>query len=654
MLSPAVEEMYGVYAVREPVAHSLPQSMTPASAELVRKTLIEILAAAEQDPSILDRPQTVEVEFYHKDGRTLWAEVRTAFLRDNAGNPVGIMGVTRDISARKQAEESLQRSEERYRRVVETTNEWVWEVDDKAVYTYASPKVKELLGYEPEEIVGRSAFDFMPPDEAQRVGRLFGETAARGESLVALENTLLHKDGSRVVVETTGEPMFDAEGRLVGYQGCDRDVTARKIAERELKDYSAALEDANRTLKKLYVAAEAATRAKSEFLANMSHEIRTPMTAILGFTELLLGSLHAAEDIEAALTIKRNGDYLLNLINDILDLTKIEVGKLEIEPIACSPAAIVAETASLMQCRAAEKNLALDVEFDGPVPETIRSDPLRLRQILINLLGNAVKFTELGGVRLVVKLQQDERDSPQLRFDVIDTGIGIAESQLAALFRPFMQCDASTSRKFGGTGLGLAISKRLATMLGGDIIVSSRPGAGSTFSLTIATGPLVNTRMIENYENAGAYARRQLPAGDGSSAKLDCRLLLVEDGPDNQRLISFLLRKAGAEVELAENGQRAQELIHDAQRLGRPFDLILMDMQMPVVDGYEATRRLRAEGFKYPIIALTAHAMSGDRARCLEAGCDDYVSKPIDKTTLLETVARRIHASKAVNVCISQ
>ncbi|MBN1393965.1 MAG: PAS domain S-box protein [Pirellulales bacterium] len=640
-ISPVVEEVLG-FTPAEAAARPLSESMTSASAELVWNKLADLLAAGRKDPSVFDRSHTVEVEFHHKKGHVVKAEIRTAFIRDDRGKPVGILGVTRDVGEYKRAEESLQRSEDRYRRLVETTSEWVWEVDAEAVYTYAGPKVKKLLGYEPEEIVGRTVFDLMPPEEALRVGKAFGKIAAAHEPLIDFENILLHKNGDRVIVETTGVPLFDSNGRFVGYQGCDRDVTARRMAEKMLKDYSAALEEANRSLKDLYVAAKSATRAKSEFLANMSHEIRSPMTSILGFAEILLGNLREPENLEAATTIKRNGEYLLNLINDILDLTKIEAGKLTIEPIEFSPAAVVKEIASSMRGGAMEKGLAFDVDFDGPIPALIRSDPLRLRQILLNLLGNAIKFTDRGGVRLCVRRESDAAGRPRLRFDVSDTGIGVSEDQIASLFRPFVQGDSSTNKRFGGTGLGLAISKRLAKLLGGDIAVSGSPGRGSTFSLTIAAGPVNDAEMIDADERAVEAARpKSLPEG-ASALKLDCRLLLVEDGVDNQRLIAFILEKAGAKVLLAENGRVALEMVHEAQRGGRPFDLILMDMQMPVLDGYETTRLLRAEGFDRPIVALTAHAMAGDRAKCIEAGCSDYVSKPIDRARLLNAVARLV------------
>jgi signal transduction histidine kinase len=401
--------------------------------------------------------------------------------------------------------------------------------------------------------------------------------------------------------------------------------------------------------KTLREVADAANRSKSEFLANMSHEIRTPMTAILGFSEILEGREVDQEQLEMVRTIRRNGEYLIGIINDILDLSKIEAGKLEIEHIQCSPCQVLSEVVSLMRVRASAKNLPLVIEYDGPIPQSIQSDPVRLRQILINLTGNAVKFTEVGKIRLVARLTDADSNEPKMRFDVIDSGIGMAEEQIGKLFQPFVQADSSTTRKFGGTGLGLTITKRLAEILGGNVYTHSVPGEGSTFSVTVSTGPLDGVKMVDNPTEAEVPTEQVAKSATGD-ARLDCRVLLAEDGPDNQRMISFILKKAGADVAVAENGQVAFDLALAARDEGNPFDVILMDMQMPVLDGYGATGKLREAGYSGPIIALTAHAMSSDKVKCLNAGCDEYTTKPIDRKRLISLVAQYASGRKSEEV----
>lgn len=386
-------------------------------------------------------------------------------------------------------------------------------------------------------------------------------------------------------------------------------------------------------------AAEAANHSKSEFLANMSHEIRTPMTAILGFTDILLGELKRPEDVEVARTIHQNGEYLLNLINDILDLSKIEEGKLDVEWVDCSPQAIIADVYSLMRVRALAKQIPLEVRFEGQIPEMIHTDPTRLRQVLINVIGNAIKFTEKGSVQLVTQLWNEPGEKQKIRFDVIDTGIGINEDKLGKLFQPFTQADSSTTRKYGGTGLGLAICKRLLELLGGTFSVSSIMGAGSTFSITIPVGLSDTLRLIDDSIKS-VEDKIDTKLSEETEARLDqCRVLLADDGHDNQRLIRFIMKKAGAEVVVAENGLVAVDLVTTANSEGCPFDVILMDMQMPVLDGYKATKQLRNKGYSGPIIALTAHAMATDRQKCLDAGCDDYAVKPINRKNLISLVA---------------
>ncbi|HXZ84150.1 MAG TPA: ATP-binding protein [Myxococcota bacterium] len=374
---------------------------------------------------------------------------------------------------------------------------------------------------------------------------------------------------------------------------------------------------------------ERASAAKSEFLAHMSHEIRTPMTAILGLAELLEEDDPKPEQLESLRTIRRNGEHLVTVINDILDLSRVESGRLELRPVALRPDLLLGEVAALFQPRAAERSLDLRVEVGPGASAPIRADATRLRQILINLAANAVKFTESGSVRLGLFADAER----WLRFEVEDTGIGIPADKLGEIFQPFTQVDASMSRRYGGTGLGLAISRRLADTLGCELSVDSLPGRGSVFTLRVRAEP------VPELADAPALASEPAPP-----RVLRGRVLVAEDGSDNRRLLVHLLERWGLDIELAENGSEALERIDKCALRGEPVELVLMDMQMPLVDGYEATRQLRARGSRVPVIAITAHAMEGAREACLAAGCDEFVTKPIDRAQLRALVASFLSA----------
>ena len=453
--------------------------------------------------------------------------------------------------------------------------------------------------------------------------------------LIVANRTTDYDDQDRELLEAVAAYVAPAlNARL------QRDIHERKRrqAEDQLKEYAKALQSANQTLKEYYHVADSATRAKSEFLANMSHEIRTPMTSILGYADLLLSSRFTEEEQQLHLqTIRHNGEILLRLINDILDLSKIEANRIVIEHVECSPLQIVEDVLSLLSVRAIEKGVFLTADYTFPLPAKIQTDPLRLRQILVNLVGNAVKFTDQGQVRIHVRCVHSPQGTPYIEWIVRDTGIGVAQNDIPYLFQPFSQVDASAKRRCGGTGLGLVISKRLAELLGGTIRVESELGRGSTFTLSVDPGSLVGVPMIDSAIPMATDVNAN--PSDPSLRALHGRVLLAEDGPDNQHLIRLLLHKAGLEVELAENGRVAYEKAM-ASPHDRPLDLILMDIQMPECDGYEATRMLRRAGWNRPIIALTAHAMVGDREECLKAGCDGYLTKPIDRRALLATIAR--------------
>jgi signal transduction histidine kinase/CheY-like chemotaxis protein len=391
--------------------------------------------------------------------------------------------------------------------------------------------------------------------------------------------------------------------------------------------------------------ADAASRSKTEFLANMSHEIRTPMTAILGYVDLLADHGDSAPNApsreEAVETIRRNARHLLSLINDVLDLSKVEAGQMHMDRQRVRTLDLVQDALRLMDDRARQKGLALRLILDGDVPDTISTDPTRLRQVLINLLGNAVKFTDQGAVTLT--LRRPDLQSGMVAFEVADTGIGMTPEQLSRLYQPFMQADMSTTRRYGGTGLGLAITRRCVDILGGTIAVRSAPGSGTSFTFTIDAGDLQGAqpaRLRSGEPAAGEGGPLRLPSAVRQPLS-GVRVLLAEDGLDNQRLIRFHLERAGARVDVVDNGAKAVERVQDSSRLER-HDVVLMDMQMPVMDGYEAVRRLVAAGERVPIIALTAHAMPGDREKCVEAGCHDYLCKPVDARALIAAIRHAI------------
>ncbi|MEO8271972.1 MAG: ATP-binding protein, partial [Aureliella sp.] len=399
-----------------------------------------------------------------------------------------------------------------------------------------------------------------------------------------------------------------------------QDITARKLQEERLRESEQA--------------ALAANQSKSEFLANMSHEIRTPMAAILGYADVLLGHLKDPDNRNCVIVMKRNGRFLLELINDILDLSRIEAGKMDIEFEPCDLVQLVSDIDSLMFVRAGEKQLDLRAEFLTPVPLTIKTDPIRLRQVLINLVGNAIKFTEKGSVILKVGMIEG-----QLQFGVSDTGIGMTQEQQDRLFKPFSQGDPSVTRQFGGSGLGLAISRRLTEMLGGQITVQSEEGKGSTFLVTLPTGSIDGVNLVQP-------KIQHKPASEETAASpqsLHCRVLIVDDRRDVRHISQHFLEKAGASVVTGEDGRQGIDLALAARDSGQPFDVIVMDMQMPNVDGMQATAELRSAGIASPIIALTADAMKGDREKCLNGGCDDYLSKPIDHLALVNMVGRYAH-----------
>jgi PAS domain S-box-containing protein len=564
------------------------------------------------------------------------------------------------------------------RSALDTLAEGLLVLDARERLVLCNQAFASLLGKAPEKIVGKSAAALPWTTDAT------GEAARRFPWSIALEEKRLVRDALLRMQTASGEvrtfmvncsPVLGHNGQYRGVLASFDDVT--QLEQKEIE------------LRKSKQIAEEASRTKSQFLANMSHEIRTPMNAILGYTDLLRRGMGGAEHDRAKYldTIYHSGEHLLHLINDILDLSKIEAGRLEVEQIATCPHSIIGEVVLALGIPAQQRGLSLAFSPQGQLPESIQSDPLRLRQIVTNLVGNALKFTKQGGVTVRAELvagneqassekvgsekvgsekvgsRQSDRSGRRavgredvgsetlpaahcppptdscppptksmLKIDVVDTGVGIPEESLEKIFLPFTQADNSVTRNFGGTGLGLTISRRFAEAMGGTLTATSQVGQGSTFTLTIPTGPLDAVRMLSPEDIAS-------PVGEPEVDKQPLRrprsgkVLVVDDGEANRQLIKLVLTRSGVTVVEAENGQEALE-----RAQADNFDLILMDMQMPVMDGYTAARRLRDRGLTIPIVALTGNAMKGDEEKCHEAGCSGFLSKPVSLDKLMELV----------------
>jgi len=512
------------------------------------------------------------------------------------------------------------------RSALDTLAEGLLVIDMKQSIVLANQAFSTLVGSGSDELLGRSAarLPWQRPEGAAEDAafpweRALSQGVPQRNDMILLRD----RDDTLRTFLVNCSPVLGSGGEYGGVLISLDDVT--QLEENKVQ-LSAAKEEA-----------EAANQAKSDFLANMSHEIRTPMNAILGFTEVLRRGYGKSEaDRQKHLdTIRSSGEHLLQLINDVLDLSKVEAGRLEIERIPFAPHPLIREVVGVLDVKAQEKGIALRLEIDGPIPETLSSDPTRLRQIVTNLLSNAIKFTEEGGVTVVARLARTGA-APLFVVEVRDTGVGMPPEALDGIFEAFVQADSSVTRRFGGTGLGLDISRRFARLMGGDIVVASEVGRGSTFTVTIDPGSLDGVRMLAPEEALAASGEAEATSS-GHWVFPPKRVLVVDDGYENRELVRLVLGEVGLEVVEAENGQVGVD-----RACAERFDVILMDMQMPVLDGYAATKLLRQRGLELPIVALTANAMKGFERQCLEAGCTGFLTKPIDIDALLSDLGARL------------
>lgn len=554
-------------------------------------------------------PWDVQLPMTTAKGRQVWVRsVGQMEMKDD--KLVGVVGVIQDITESREARAALQQSQEQLHRALDGSGLALWDLHVQDETLYLSEAWSTMLGGRPVDThcTAKELLELVHPEDLPQIQAALELVLGGRSPRYVVEHRVRRHDGSMLWIHSEGRVAErDAIGLPLRMVGTNRDISQSKLAEQELR----LARDA----------AEAANRAKSQFLATMSHEIRTPLNGIIGMTRLLMDEQLPLVARGHAQLIDRSAQSLLSLVNDILDVSKIEAGQMEIESVPFDLHEMLEELGNLYRLRATEKSLLFRMRIDPRVPQHVQGDPMRIRQVLVNLLGNALKFTSSGWIGLDVKAA--ENGDNQLEFSVVDTGIGMDEPVQAQLFTPFMQADNSTSRRFGGTGLGLSIVRQLVDLMGGTVSVRSTPGKGSRFTVRLPMRAAVAAAVPSTWQ--------ELPRPAQAT-----RVLVAEDNTTNQVVAFGMLHKLGYDhISLANDGREAVELATHED-----FAVILMDCQMPEMDGYEATRRLRAAGCRVPIVAMTANAIKGDRERCLEAGMNDYLTKPMDLKGLGTVLAR--------------
>ena len=622
--------VYANPALCEMLQYKLPDlldvSITDVDTSLGQQEYRELLEAAQKER--LDPFESVVVS---RDNQRVSVEISVGYFQLNGQS--FLFANIRDISTRIETEQEMRLQQ----LAINSTKNGIVitdaTVDDNPI-VYVNPGFLRKTGFDFEDVIGKNCRFLQGPDTDPETVATIRNAIKKGKSCrVTIRN--YRKDGSLFWNDLQIAPLHDDEGQLINFVGVQSDVTAQRQAQAELELANEKINEALAKIQESEKKANEANLAKSEFLANMSHELRTPMTAVIGFADILRDELKDEKNRERVSTIKRNSEYLLALLNDILDLSKIEAGKMHIASEAVDIFTVIEDVKSLMNVRSTEEGVPLKFEWGSKVPKEFTADHVRVRQILVNLISNALKFTDDGKVTVSTKLKTNEH-TPYLAIEVADTGIGMTEEEKSRLFEPFTQADYETARRYGGTGLGLSISKRLADGMGAWIDVESEKGVGSKFSLAIP----VKTNELESLVQPKQIQSPEKVTDQIDLPNIDANILLADDRRDVWRIGKYFLEKSGANVTIAEDGQQAIDAAEEARQSKRPFDLILMDMQMPVMNGREAVKELRRREFATPIIAITADAMDGEKENCLKIGCNDYFPKPIDGPKLIQLCAK--------------
>ncbi|MBU0992815.1 MAG: PAS domain S-box protein [Proteobacteria bacterium] len=578
----------------------------------------------------------IEFAIYAKNGSIRYVECSASLMKNAEGTPTGFRGMARDITGRRLNQEILRENEEKYRTILESVEEAYYESDLKGRFTLFTDSMCRHLGYSKEELMGMHYTQYMDKENAEKVYKTYTDVYKTGKSHTILQYVVTRKDGTRIDNETSVSLIRDKEGRTIGFRGVGRDITRRKKEEAELQRAKAA--------------AEAASNAKSHFLANMSHEIRTPMNAILGFADMLLETHVDNVQNEYLRIIKKNGEVLVGLLNDILDFSKIESGSLEFQEIVFDPELVAYDVTDIIRTGIGSKSIELLCRIGDNVPSTLKGDPLRFRQVITNILGNAVKYTDRGEVEISLAVEEEKNDRLKLHVTVRDTGIGIPKESLESIFNAFHQVDNSHSRRYGGVGLGLSICKKIALHLEGDVWVenSASDAISNKYNETGNSTPHDRYAGCIFHFTAWYTKAKERKAERTPAVNLEGkRVLIVDDNTTTLDILTQLLRSMKMDTLSITHGQNVIPALEDGFRSENPFHIVLADTQMPVMDGYEVASEIRLSRYPFsnlPIIALSS-SLERCAQKCREAGFDGFLAKPVQRDQLFQMIEQIVSNS---------